>query len=134
MDKKTSCSSVSIREIDDISIPDEIAESLCSCGGLEGLIANLPPDILLVKMRGWYKACADPARLKILFMLRIQPLCVCVIKGVVGMADSKLSYHLSILKKNGLIEGEQQGNYIVYRITPVARIFLNDEMKRSGFP
>lgn len=121
-------------KIKDFPIPDDITESLCSCGGIEGLVVNIPPDVLLGRMQNWYRACADPSRLKILFMLRVQPLCVCVIKGVLGMADSRLSYHLSILKKNGLIEGEKQGNYIMYRITPVARLFLDDEMRRAGFP
>ena len=50
-------------------------------------------------------------------MLAVQPLCVCVIKAVLEIADSKLSYHLSVLKKAGLIQGDQQGNWIIYRLT-----------------
>jgi ArsR family transcriptional regulator len=50
-----------------------------------------------------------------------QPLCVCVIKEVVNIADSKLSYHLNILKEQDLIFGEQQGNWIIYRITDKGR-------------
>ena len=37
-------------------------------------------------------------RLTVMYSLLSQPLCVCVIKEVVKIADSKLSYHLSILK------------------------------------
>jgi ArsR family transcriptional regulator len=59
----------------------------------------------------------NPLCLKILAMLAVQPLCVCVIKAVLGIADSKLSYHLSVLKKTGLITGEAQGNWIIYRLT-----------------
>ena len=113
-----------------LSIPEEIADSLCSCGGLEGLIERLPSEELIEHMQTWYRACADPVRLKILCLLTIQPLCVCVIKTVVKMADSKLSYHLTILKKAGLIEGEQQGNYIIYRITPGGLSFINGELRR----
>lgn len=50
-------------------------------------------------------------------MLAVQPLCVCVIKAVLGIADSKLSYHLSVLKRAELIAGEAQGNWIIYRLT-----------------
>jgi ArsR family transcriptional regulator len=50
-------------------------------------------------------------------MLSVKPLCVCVIKEVLSIADSKLSYHLSVLKKAGLIVGEAQGNWIIYRLT-----------------
>lgn len=118
------------KEVGDLSIPREIADSLCSCGGLEGLVDHLPPDDFFERMREWYQACADPVRLKILSLLMAQPLCVCVIKAVVKMADSKLSYHLTILKKAGMIEGYQQGNYIIYQITPDAKIFMEQELKR----
>lgn len=54
-------------------------------------------------------------------MLSPQPLCVCVIKEVIGIADSKLCYHVSVLKKVGLIEGEPQGNWIIYSLTDIGR-------------
>ncbi|HOH81062.1 MAG: winged helix-turn-helix transcriptional regulator [Methanolinea sp.] len=118
------------KDVDDLSIPQEIADSLCSCGGVEGLVDQIPSDQMFEQMQGWYKACADPVRLKILSLLMVQPLCVCVIKAVVRMADSKLSYHLNILKKAGMIEGEQQGQYIIYQITPRAKVFMEKEVKR----
>ena len=42
-----------------------------------------------------------------------------MIKEIVGIADSKLSYHLNQLKKADLIEGEQQGSWIIYHLTPL---------------
>lgn len=115
------------------SIPEEIAESLCSCGGIDGIVAQLPSDEMFSDMHEWYQACADPVRLKILALLMVRPLCVCVIKAVVQMADSKLSYHLNILKKAGLIEGDQKGLYIIYQITPSAEAFIRNEFKRNGY-
>jgi len=52
-----------------------------------------------------------------------------VIKAATGIADSRLSYHLQVLKKAGLIEGDQQGNYIIYRITPSGKQILKDGRK-----
>ena len=118
------------KNVGDLSIPQEIAESLCSCGGLDGLASRLPPDELLGQMRDWYQACADTMRLKILCLLVVHPLCVCVIKALTGIADSKLSYHLGILRKNGLVGSEQQGNYIIYHLTPEGRTFLEQELER----
>jgi ArsR family transcriptional regulator len=118
------------KDVGDLSIPKEIADSLCSCGGIYGLVDTLPPDHVFERMREWYQAGADPARLKILSLLLVQPLCVCVIKAVVKMADSKLSYHLTILKNAGMIEGEQQGQYIIYHITPQAQLFMETELRR----
>nr|WP_300998850.1 metalloregulator ArsR/SmtB family transcription factor [Methanoculleus sp.] len=98
-------------------LPPEVEESLCRCGGIAGLTGRLPDDELLDRESALYRALADPLRLKVLAMLAVQPLCVCVIKAVLGIADSKLSYHLSVLKKAGLIAGEAQGNWIIYRLT-----------------
>ena len=52
-----------------------------------------------------------------MYALLSQPLCACVIKGVVRIADSKLSHHLSILKEQDFISGRQQGNWIICQIT-----------------
>ncbi|HDR72915.1 MAG TPA: ArsR family transcriptional regulator [Methanoculleus sp.] len=101
----------------DTCLPEGIAAALCTCGGIEGLEKMLPSDAYLERMSARHRACADPIRLKILAMLNVQPLCVCVIKAVIGIADSKLSYHLGVLKKAGLIRGEQQGNWIIYSLT-----------------
>lgn len=97
--------------------PRTVEESLCRCGGIAGLTGRLPGDEHLKRESALFRALADPLRLKILAMLAVQPLCVCVIKAVLGIADSKLSYHLSVLKKAGLIAGEAQGNWIIYRLT-----------------
>ncbi|MCC7566992.1 MAG: winged helix-turn-helix domain-containing protein [Methanoregulaceae archaeon] len=118
------------KEVGDIAIPQDIADSICSCGGVGGLIESLPADDSIERMQRWYQACADPVRLKILSLLMVRPLCVCVIKAVLQMADSKLSYHLNILKKAGMIEGEQQGYYIIYNLTDQARVFLERERER----
>lgn len=100
-----------------MALPEQIEASLCRCGGIEGLIERLPPDAAIAARCAAHRALADPFRQKILAMLAVQPLCVCVIKAVLEIADSKLSYHLSVLKKAGLIQGDQQGNWIIYRLT-----------------
>lgn len=98
-------------------IPEEVAEALLACGGVEAMEGCLPDADRLASVSAFHRACADPVRLKILFMLSQQPLCVCVIKEILDIADSKLSYHLNVLKKAGLIKGESQGNWIIYSLT-----------------
>ena len=68
-----------------------------------------------------FHTLSDPIRLSILHLLASQPLCVCVIKDVLHVPDSKLSYHLSVLQSTGLIRGERQANWIVYHETQLAR-------------
>ena len=100
-------------------IPQEIAESLSVVGGVPGLDAQLPGRDGLMAASRVHHALSDPLRLKIVHALAVQPLCVCVIREVVGIADSKLSYHLNQLKKADLIVGEQQGSWIIYHLTPL---------------
>lgn len=102
-------------------IPEDVAEALLTCGGVATMEERLPSDERLARISAFHRACADPIRLKVLSMLSFQPLCVCVIKEVLGIADSKLSYHLGVLKKAGLITGESEANWIIYSLTEAGR-------------
>jgi DNA-binding transcriptional ArsR family regulator len=106
------------------SIPDEVQESLRTCGGIEGLGGLIRDDEALREKASVHRALADPLRLKILILLTVRPLCVCVIRAVLGIADSKLSYHLAVLKTAGFVTGEKQGTWIIYRITEKGRRWL----------
>jgi ArsR family transcriptional regulator len=102
-------------------LPDTIQKELDKHGGMEGLLERIPDPSVLHANSRLHQALADPIRLTVMYSLLSQPLCVCVIKGVVKIADSKLSYHLSILKEQDFISGEQQGNWIIYSITDRGR-------------
>jgi ArsR family transcriptional regulator len=102
-------------------LPDAIQDELNNHGGMEGLLARIPEASTLQVGSRLHQALADPIRLTVMYSLLSQPLCVCVIKEVVKIADSKLSYHLSILKEQDFISGEQQGNWIIYSITDRGR-------------
>ncbi|QSZ67206.1 ArsR family transcriptional regulator [Methanofollis aquaemaris] len=101
-----------------MAIPEPLEDDLAKIGGIEGLKGLIPDDDDLDHLSGRFKALADPMRLKILLLLAPGPLCVCVIREVLGIADSRLSYHLNVLKKADLITGEQQGTWIIYSLTP----------------
>jgi DNA-binding transcriptional ArsR family regulator len=102
---------------DTLPIPPVIQEELDRTGGLKGLVSRLPDDHELLHLVEVHHALSDLIRMKILSLLTFQPLCVCVIREIIGISDSKLSYHLNALKKAGLIAGEQQGSWIIYRLT-----------------
>ena len=86
-------------------------------GGYEGLIAALPDDATVARVRAFHHACADGYRIRILEMLRVQPLCVCIIREVLGIPKTKLSYHLKILQEAGMIAGTAKGTWIIYELT-----------------
>lgn len=110
-------------------IPQEIAACLDAMGGVPGLEALVPAEQELTAASRIHRAFSEPLRLRIAHALAVQPLCVCVIKEIAGIADSKLSYHLNQLKKAGLIEGAQQGSWIIYRLTP-----LGERCMRVPYP
>ena len=100
--------------------------SLDELGGLEGLSERVPGIEELAGAVSRYKAMADALRLQILHMLSVSPLCVCVIRAVTDVEDSKLSYHLGILRSAGLIDAEKRGSWIIYSISEHgARLFSN---------
>ena len=49
---------------------------------------------------------------------------LCVINRFMRISGSKLSYHLSVLKESGLIDGEYQGNWIIYSITDAGKKYV----------
>jgi ArsR family transcriptional regulator len=111
---------------EEMEIPQVIREELEQRGGFDVLVNSVPPLRDLEKRTRTHLALSDPIRLTILYLLAVQPLCVCVIKACIRIADSKLSYHLTILKKAGLIEGEPQGNWIIYRLTEKGKKFVRE--------
>jgi len=101
----------------EMAIPGQILKELDQIGGFEALAERIPPEEELEKKSRKYHALSDPLRLTILYLIKDQPLCVCVINRFMGLSGSKLSYHLTILKESGLIEGEYHGNWIIYTVT-----------------
>ena len=97
-------------------LPDDMKEWVDK-GGMEEALGALPDDDVLVRIGRIYTALSDPIRLKILHLLSHHPLCVCLMKKAIDISDSKLSYHLSVLKDSGLITGERRKNWIIYSIT-----------------
>ena len=63
-----------------------------------------------------FKALSDPNRLRIIKMLEDKPLCVCDIKDVLGLANSTVSKHLSLLRDAELIHDEKTGKWVYYSL------------------
>ena len=66
------------------------------------------------------KALADPHRQRILLCLASGERCVCELTGALNLAQSKLSFHLRVLKESGLLADRQSGRWIYYRLQPDA--------------
>ncbi len=102
-------------------IPKEIRQELACAGGLGGLKRSLPSPKELVRAARLHGALSDPTRLKLLLALRERRLCVCVLKRLVSCPDTRLSYHLGVLKRARLVESERRGSFLHYSLTSEGR-------------
>jgi len=63
-----------------------------------------------------FKALGDPTRLRIVKLLEGGELCVCQLTAALGMGQSRISRHLSILKEAGQIVDNRKGKWVYYRL------------------
>lgn len=64
------------------------------------------------------KALADPLRLRVIEALGSGERCVCDLTADLGLGQSKLSFHLKVLKEAGLLADRQEGRWVYYRLQP----------------
>jgi len=79
-----------------------------------------PPTLDSERARALLRALADPLRLQVIEALSEGERCVCELTTELGLAQSKLSFHLKVLREAGLIEGRQEGRWMYYRLRPEA--------------
>jgi len=70
-----------------------------------GAVAN--PPIQSEQARALLKALAEPLRLQVIEALGGGERCVCDLTADLGLAQSKLSFHLKVLKEAGLLSDRQ---------------------------
>ena len=60
------------------------------------------------------KALSDPNRVKIVKLLQQKTMCVCELRGVLGLAQPTVSKHLKILEEAGLVDYHKDGLWVNY--------------------
>jgi DNA-binding transcriptional ArsR family regulator len=66
----------------------------------------------------WFKALADPTRIRILNLLACNaaPVCVCDIVDQFPLGQPTISHHLKILRDTCFVTTERRGKYMYYGI------------------
>ncbi len=80
----------------------------------------------LDRMADLCHALSDGTRLRILAMLREGERCVCELQEALGAAQSRLSFHLRVLREAGLVTDRREGRWSYYAIVPAAVAELHD--------
>ena len=65
---------------------------------------------------GIMESLSDPIRINILELMMNGEICVCDIVKVTGLSQSKISYHIKILKDSGIISDRQEGRWVYYKL------------------
>lgn len=64
----------------------------------------------------FFKALADPTRLRILGLLHAREMCVCEVMAALGLTQPTASHHLGILENVGLVKKRKEGKWVFYRL------------------
>jgi ArsR family transcriptional regulator len=73
-----------------------------------------------------FHALSDETRLAILEMLRNGERCVCELQDELDAAQSRLSFHLRVLREAGLVTDRREGRWSYYSIVPAALAEVHD--------
>ncbi len=73
-----------------------------------------------------FRALSDETRLAILDILRDGECCVCELQTELSAAQSRLSFHLRVLKDAGILIDRTQGRWSYYQIAPGALNEIHD--------
>lgn len=76
------------------------------------------PALDLTRAARLFSALSDETRLGIVEMLRDGERCVCDLQEAFGAAQSRLSYHLKVLKEAGLVTDRKEGRWSYYTLVP----------------
>lgn len=78
--------------------------------------ARLDPTLLAARCH----AASDPTRMALLGRLAGGEHCVCDLTDLLDAAQSRLSFHLKVLRESGLVAGRREGRWMYYRLVPEA--------------
>jgi len=65
----------------------------------------------------FFRALADPTRLRIINLIGDQEVCVCFFVEILKTNQPKISRHLAYLRRAGIVAARREGIWMHYRIT-----------------
>jgi ArsR family transcriptional regulator, arsenate/arsenite/antimonite-responsive transcriptional repressor len=77
-----------------------------------------------------FHALSDETRLEAIELLRKGERCVCDLTGALDAAQSRLSFHLKVLKDAGIVTDRKDGRWVHYELNP--DVFAEIQQLLSG--
>lgn len=96
-------------------------EFCCDCNVIHEDVVNdaiskMPDRAVLDEVANFFKILGVPTRMKILFALDSNEMCVCDIANVLNMTKSSISHQLAILRNAGIVNFRREGKEVYYRL------------------
>lgn len=90
-----------------------------SCPVDAGKIAAemLPSEEMLYELADLFKMFADSTRIKILYALMEDEMCVACLADAVGVSQSAVSHQLRLLKQARLVRFRREGKQVLYALS-----------------
>ena len=83
---------------------------------LAAVSEKLPAEEILYNLAELFKIFGDSTRIRILFVLFEEEVCVCDLARILNMSQSAISHQLRILKVNHLVKNRRVGKSIFYSL------------------
>lgn len=77
---------------------------------------KIPQDEMIYDLAEFFKVFADSTRMKIIFALMENELCVCDIANIVQTTQSAISHQLRLLKQSELVKFRKEGKVVYYSL------------------
>lgn len=96
-------------------------EVICDCEVIhadivENVKKNMPEEAVLYDLSDFFKVLGDSTRIKIMWALDEQELCVCDLAALLNMTKSAISHQLSSLKQANLVKFRKEGKVVFYSL------------------
>ena len=96
-------------------------EFICDCNVIHADVVdktmkNMPDFNTFNKLAEFFKILGDTTRVKILFALDQNEMCVCDIANVLGMSKSSISHQLGTLRRSGIVKCKKVGKEVFYML------------------
>ena len=94
---------------------------VCDCTVIHKDVVNntkkkMLNNTMFLKVSSFFKTIGDVTRLKILYALDNNEMCVCDIANLLNMTKSSISHQLKLLKDNGLVKSRKSGKEVYYML------------------
>ncbi len=83
---------------------------------IERVRSEMPQEETLYDVADLFKVLGDSTRVKILYALLQEEMCVCDIAALLGMNQSAISHQLRVLKQARLVKFKKEGKVVYYSL------------------